>query len=291
MAAWTFNEPWPNAAHGSILDYRGLPKMGYFWVRDALQMRDASLEYYDPFVTADGARPLGSSAGGTMSIWADSELAVATPAWGVTLDIFYVNGSRADGDRPEIHRIPGGQLPPSRSLRLAHVRFVPPLTAVGQVLLVRLSMHAVAPPATARRGHPPLASPSSLLAQHTYAFAVVCNGSNSTSVRAPLHPLLRPPLARLSASAHRDAHSGAVTVRVTVASEGAAAHYVKLTLRMGPARPPLPFVRWSRSMFTLLPGEEDVEAVGSQALPGAELAKMACVEAWNAERVCAAIRW
>jgi beta-mannosidase len=26
MLLWTLNEPWPNAAHGCIIDYRGLPK-------------------------------------------------------------------------------------------------------------------------------------------------------------------------------------------------------------------------------------------------------------------------
>ena len=47
MASWTFDEPWPNAAHGCIVDYYGLPKMAFYWVRDALRMVDVALAYSD----------------------------------------------------------------------------------------------------------------------------------------------------------------------------------------------------------------------------------------------------
>ena len=51
MASWTFDEPWPNAAHGSVIDYYGLTKMAFYHVRDALRPKySVSLKYSDAWV-------------------------------------------------------------------------------------------------------------------------------------------------------------------------------------------------------------------------------------------------
>lgn len=42
---WTFNEPWPNVAHGSIVEYYGLPKMAYYYVGNSYAQIDVSAEY------------------------------------------------------------------------------------------------------------------------------------------------------------------------------------------------------------------------------------------------------
>jgi len=39
------NEPWPNAAHGSIVGYSGIPKQAFYGVKEAVGMVDASLLY------------------------------------------------------------------------------------------------------------------------------------------------------------------------------------------------------------------------------------------------------
>lgn len=42
---WCFNEPWPNAASSTIIDYFGNPKMSYYYVQKAFEPINASLRY------------------------------------------------------------------------------------------------------------------------------------------------------------------------------------------------------------------------------------------------------
>jgi hypothetical protein len=44
-ASWTYNEPWPNAAHGCIVEYYGRPKLAYYYTRNAYAPVDVSAEY------------------------------------------------------------------------------------------------------------------------------------------------------------------------------------------------------------------------------------------------------
>lgn len=43
--AWQLNEPWPNVSNTCIFDYYRQPKMGYFYVKDALEPQKATLRY------------------------------------------------------------------------------------------------------------------------------------------------------------------------------------------------------------------------------------------------------
>jgi len=42
---WQFNEPWPNTSCTSAVDYYTLPKMAYYWVKNAYRPRHLSLQY------------------------------------------------------------------------------------------------------------------------------------------------------------------------------------------------------------------------------------------------------
>ncbi len=42
---WTFNEPWPNAAHGSIVEYYGMPKMALYYTRNSYAPINVSISY------------------------------------------------------------------------------------------------------------------------------------------------------------------------------------------------------------------------------------------------------
>ncbi len=44
-ASWTYNEPWPNAAHGCIVEFYGRPKMAYYYTGNAYAPVDVSAEY------------------------------------------------------------------------------------------------------------------------------------------------------------------------------------------------------------------------------------------------------
>ena len=274
MAAWTLNEPWPNAAHGSVLDYRGQPKMAYAWVRGALQMADVALEYYDVFAIADGRTPLGSP--GRFAVWVDSEFAHPLRVGSVTLELLYANGTEAGPT--EQFTLQNNELPPSQAVRLGDVGFIPSASAVGEVLLVRLSLNR----------HDVTKEPP--LAQHTYAFALAPTGTNSTNIDAPLLPLLRPSLiATLKVSASR-AGSGDAPVDILVAASGAAAWYVQLTLRTSHNGSSLPFVSISRNHLLVREGETVSATAVRLVPPPSAMAVLACAEAWNVRgRVCAPV--
>jgi beta-mannosidase len=42
---WTFNEPWPNAAHGSIVEYYGKPKMAFYYTRKSYAQVNVSAKF------------------------------------------------------------------------------------------------------------------------------------------------------------------------------------------------------------------------------------------------------
>jgi hypothetical protein len=69
MASWTFDEPWPNAAHGCVVDYYGLSKMAFYTVRQSMAMLDVSLSYSDVHAAPGKQLPV--------TVWVDSELAAA----------------------------------------------------------------------------------------------------------------------------------------------------------------------------------------------------------------------
>lgn len=42
---WQFNEPWPNVSNTCMVDYYGIPKMAYYWLKKAYAPIHASLKY------------------------------------------------------------------------------------------------------------------------------------------------------------------------------------------------------------------------------------------------------
>ncbi len=45
FTSWTLNEPWPNAAHGCLVEYYGQPKMAYYYVKKTCLPVDVSCVY------------------------------------------------------------------------------------------------------------------------------------------------------------------------------------------------------------------------------------------------------
>ncbi len=45
FASWTLNEPWPNAAHGCLVEYYGTPKMAYYYAKKSCAPVDVSCVY------------------------------------------------------------------------------------------------------------------------------------------------------------------------------------------------------------------------------------------------------
>ena len=277
MASWTFNEPWPNAAHGCVLDYFGLPKMAFYWARDALRTSDASLAYSS--VTQRAAERLRAEA------WVDTEsdtLAVAS----VVVEYF----DALAGARIGAESLVGGVARRATPLRLGQLRFVPPLAMRGRVLLARLKA----------------TSPTSEAISNDYFFAVVDDvapvdapGDAMPGVAGPLAPLFEAPTVELRLSLVGGGSASVASLNVSVVgNDGSAAStaaappaaspaaavalFVKPTARDA-AGGQLGYVAFSRGFFSLMPGETaELGVVGE---PLWDVASW-CVEAWNAPRAC-----
>ena len=264
MVAWAFNEPWPNAAHQCILDYRGRTKHAYYWVKQAMAMVDVSLEYYSLVHIADGQMSHA------VALWVDSELAAPSRACCVHLEHFYLNGTMAAPT--EVHTLPGGVVTPAQATRLGAVRTQLPSASAGEIVLARASLLDI--------------DGTTVRARHTYAFSFVAHGVNTSAVDAPLHSLLAAPGSQLALTAKTQGSSVVMSVLASVA----AAHYVELTL-CDAAGTKLPFVTVTQNLMTMLPGEH-VDATATVLWDGglAGTAWQACAEAWNAKRACVSLQ-
>jgi beta-mannosidase len=165
---WTFNEPWPNAAHGSIVEYYGKPKMAFYYTRNSFAQVNVSAKY------------------NTISLHPGDTLGLP----------LYIHNARPDGIKnvtlkTQIQDLHGKlyftnskvlEVMPVSSHRADSISFRIPEVANNQVLLMRLDL-------TDGTG--------TVLSSETYTFGV----SSLDQQKHPyMLPLLRAPEARLTLS-------------------------------------------------------------------------------------------
>jgi beta-mannosidase len=161
-AFWAYNEPWPNAAHGCVVEHYGAPKMAYYYVKQSYAPVDVSAVY-------DGL------------IWT-----IDTP---VRIPIWIVNDTdralRSHRCSYSLHDVRGAVLlegtatldaPAEASRQIADVAFTPPAAMRGETLLFRLELRD---------------SRSRVVARNVYTFGVRGEGP-------PLDGLLKAPRTALS---------------------------------------------------------------------------------------------
>ncbi len=149
MASWTMNEPWPNAAHGCVVDYYGLPKHAFYTVRQSMQMLDVSLSYSD--IHAVPNEQLRAT------VWVDSELDTAKQLCTVQVMYFTPAGEElgteritaadgdndaADDDDDDGYGV-GFVVPAAKAIKLRQLAYKPPARLQGDVVIVRLSLLCV----------------------------------------------------------------------------------------------------------------------------------------------------
>jgi hypothetical protein len=147
---------WPNAAHGCVVDYYGLPKHAFYTVRQSMQMLDVSLSYSD--IHAAPNEPLRAM------VWVDSELDTAkqqcvvevayfTPAGEdlgterITADTAAAAAAAAGGGGGGAAGAGAGAdddlsfaVPAAKAVKLRQLKYKPPARLQGDVVLVRLSL-------------------------------------------------------------------------------------------------------------------------------------------------------
>ena len=252
VSIWTFNEPFPNAAHHCVLDYYGAPKHAFYAARRANAALAASLQY-DNIWQRSGASL-------NASLWIDSELSAE---WRGGMEVAYF---RASGR--ELHRdLVQIAVPPSASIRLQPPAFSLPADAEGGTILVRLRLIS-----GGGRGEG-LVEPAF---DDTYAFGIVPPGMPECDVTAPLGELMRLPVTALAVALGA---SGAVSVANT---GSAIAAFVKLTA-LDASGERVGFVAFSDSFLVLEPGE--LRNVSLLAPGGLDAVASVAAEAWNAPPV------
>jgi beta-mannosidase len=247
-AFWTYNEPWPNAAHGCVVEYYGWPKMAYYYTRQAFAPVDVSAEYSSIVCRTDAPFPL--------KLFAASTRADLLKDCRLTAVVVDVRGREHDRRRWQVDLEPDSTSPvASFELRL-------PQESAGSVVLVRIELQD---------------SEGRALSRQTYTFGVLGNDASAargpmpatpqeTGSRGCLKPMLAAPGTELDLSVH-PGRENPPSHRATVRNRGKVpALFVALDTNMTNAMA----CHIADNYFTLLAGEtREVEVFAPPSEPSA----------------------
>lgn len=125
-ASWTYNEPWPNAAHGCVVEYYGQPKMAYYYCRDAFAPVAVSAEYDTLVCRAGTPFPL--------RLFVTSDRPAALSACRLAVAVVDLEGRiHAKLDRPL-------DVPPEATTPVETLPLTLPAELAGQVVLCQLGL-------------------------------------------------------------------------------------------------------------------------------------------------------
>ncbi|MBI4328217.1 MAG: hypothetical protein HY674_23555, partial [Chloroflexi bacterium] len=153
-ASWTYNEPWPNAAHGCIVEYSGRPKMAYYYTKQAFAPADILAVYSS--LTCEPGQPMA------VDIWATQDGLESLRGYKCRYRILNLRGDLC------AEKTQTCDLPPESSGKLFSVEWTPPAGMAGDVALLWLEL-------LDRAGQP--------AAQNLYTFGVA--GQTDTALKAP----------------------------------------------------------------------------------------------------------
>ena len=229
-AFWSFDEPWPNAAYGSVVDWFGEKKAAYYAATRAVYATtDVSLTYSALFLVAGDALPV-------IEAWVVSERTVHGT---LVLQVTTTSGRYLYNQTWKASVVVGkGEMGASVKLPGAVAWDGPTADLAGEVVLVTLTLHRVA----ATSGG---AGAGAIVANQLYTFGVLKPGSSvgaKMDAVLPMKPLLKAPPATFTVSKAHCTTTGTATIAgscmVTVANAGVApCLYIKLQL-VDPLLPP-----------------------------------------------------
>ena len=212
-AIWTYNEPWPNAAHGCIIEYSGRPKMAYYYTKQAYAPVDILAVYSS--LACEIGKPLA------VDIWATQDGLEELRDYKCRYRIFSLRGDLL------AEKTQTCNLPPESSGKQLSVDWTPPAGMAGDVALLWLEL---------------LDSTGRPAARNLYTFGIQ-RGAAPQPAQPPLAGLLKAPPTKLKASLggwHKDAN-GDIRTDVEVQNTGAfPALFVKLDVKASSDRRCLP---------------------------------------------------
>lgn len=125
-AFWTYNEPWPNAAHGCVVEYYGWPKMAYYYTRNAFAPVDVSAEYSSLTCQAGVPFPL--------KLFATSDRADLLKRCRLTATMVDIRGREYDRGNWRF------DLAPDTTIKVGTFDLKLPKESAGSVVLVQLQL-------------------------------------------------------------------------------------------------------------------------------------------------------
>lgn len=296
-AFWTLNEPWPNAAYGSVVDWFGVKKMAYYaGTRAAYSPVDVSLVYSSAFLVASEKLPV-------ITAWVVSEQSIARAT--LTLSVSTTSGAVLHVQTwPVAVSVGNGEMGAAKRMGALVDWASVPAALAREVLLFRLSLdHG-----------------NTSIAQQLYTFGVLQAGSSVDAplgTALPMRPLLNAPetqctISQPVCSAARGA-SRAPMCTVEISSplaNKAPCLYLQLELfsphnsegsrlnesTRGPQDPPqFHAATFSDNYLTLFSGDRasvtfahlDYRRPGSPTTPASKLEL--CMTGWNSPRTCATL--
>ncbi|MCM4165991.1 hypothetical protein DHC50_20520 [Arenibacter sp. A80] len=225
---WTFNEPWPNVAHGSIVEYYGLPKMAYYYVGNSYGQIDVSAEYNNISLHPNDTL--------TLPVFVTS--AMSDPIEGARLvtKIMDLDGKLYYEDSKNI------LIDANSSHRIDTLKFIVPEGANNNVLLVRLDL---------------VDDRKSNLSSQTYTFGIKNSSVDNLAGKKHLLPMLNAPKTKISLSINYDERKkiGGSEMDLYRAKVKNTSNVPALFVRFkSPYKPQE--VYFGDNCFVLLPGEE-----------------------------------
>ena len=122
---WTFNEPWPNAAHGCIVEYYGKPKPALYYTRNSYAPVNVSAEYSSINLSPDDTLNLNFFAVNARKENVHGNFSVK---------IIDLNGDSY------FNSIKKTTIPALEACKIDSLDFIVPLKAINNVLLVRIEL-------------------------------------------------------------------------------------------------------------------------------------------------------
>ncbi len=125
-AFWTYNEPWPNAAHGCVVEYYGAPKMAYYYTSRSYAAVDVSAEYPSLVIQPGVSLPV--------RLFVTSSRPEALPACQLTAIVVDTQGREHQRANWRIDLAPDSFIP------VGELELKAPESATNAVLLVQLEL-------------------------------------------------------------------------------------------------------------------------------------------------------
>ncbi len=252
---WTLNEPWPNAAHGSIVEYYGLPKQALYYTRHSYAQVDISTIYNSMLLNSGDTLKLPVFATSARKVKISGKLKI------VIMDL---DGKVHYRDDKNL------QIDPLSSSQVTQINFATNKEWNNKVLLVRFDL---------------LGQNDNTIASETYTFSVggVIRGGNR---KAYMYSMLEAPETQLQFDVkyHNKTQWGSDEMNCYRAKLKNTSEVPALFVQLKCDRKPNE-VYFKDNYFILLPGEE--KKVDILVVPGigfGDTAPGVGVSAWNLYR-------